>query len=271
MRRIILGLGAALLAAVPLGLAVRPRPDADFAVPATVTLPPAAWTWRPFGEWRRDGVLVVTPRLRQTAATPLHIMIDLVAQADYAVCVAEGACRPADRPAEPGHGGYPQTGVSWHDAQAYAAWLSGRTGRRWRLPTDAEWQRFAAERFGDDAVAAGGADPSSRWLAEYGRATELRGAADPVLRPAGGWGANSLGLNDLAGNVWEWTDGCITDAVASGSGPFAELPPYCGVRIAEGRHRAPVIDFVRDAAVGGCGLGIPPDHLGFRLVTEDPA
>jgi len=41
---------------------------------------------------------------------------------------------------------------------------------------------------------------------------------------------------------------------------------YGGVRIAGGRHRAAIIDFVRDASVGGCAVGLPPDHLGFRLV-----
>jgi hypothetical protein len=38
--------------------------------------------------------------------------------------------------------------------------------------------------------------------------------------------------------------------------------------VVEGRHRAVVIDFVRDASAGGCAAGVPPDHLGFRLVRE---
>ncbi len=44
----------------------------------------------------------------------------------------------------------------------------------------------------------------------------------------------------------------------------------CGVRIVEGRHRAYMTDFVRDAKTGGCAVGAPPDLLGMRLVREEP-
>jgi hypothetical protein len=46
------------------------------------------------------------------------------------------------------------------------------------------------------------------------------------------------------------------------------LRAACGVRVAEGRHRAYVTDFIRDARAGGCASGVPPSHLGFRLVRE---
>ena len=45
----------------------------------------------------------------------------------------------------------------------------------------------------------------------------------------------------------------------------------CGVRVAEGAHRAYVTDFIRDARAGGCTAGRPPSHLGFRLVREEPS
>jgi hypothetical protein len=47
-----------------------------------------------------------------------------------------------------------------------------------------------------------------------------------------------------------------------------EATAVCGARIAEGRHRAVVIDFVRDARSGGCAAGLPPEYLGFRLVRD---
>ena len=43
----------------------------------------------------------------------------------------------------------------------------------------------------------------------------------------------------------------------------------CGVRVAEGVHRAYVTDFIRDARAGGCAQGVPPANLGFRLVREE--
>jgi hypothetical protein len=42
----------------------------------------------------------------------------------------------------------------------------------------------------------------------------------------------------------------------------------CGVRVAEGAHRAYVTDFIRDARAGGCASGRPPTNLGLRLVRE---
>ena len=43
----------------------------------------------------------------------------------------------------------------------------------------------------------------------------------------------------------------------------------CGIRLVEGRHRAYLTDFIRDARAGGCTTGVPPNNLGFRLVVED--
>ena len=41
------------------------------------------------------------------------------------------------------------------------------------------------------------------------------------------------------------------------------------MRVVEGRHRAYMTDFVRDARSGGCSAGVPPTNLGFRLVRDD--
>ncbi len=201
------------------------------------------------------------PLLRLESAAPLHVMRYQVSRADYAACVADGDCIAAD----PGPANEPQTGVSWHDATAYAEWLSTRTGEAWRLPTDAEWQRAAAERFTDDALGEG--DWTDRWLVRYDREAAFR--KDPVVRPQGAWGENSLGVSDLGGNVWEWTADCSVNGTLNPDGRPAGQDDYCGARVVQGKHRAVVIDFVRDASAGGCAAGVPPDHLGFRLVRED--
>ena len=228
--------------------------------PELVTLAPGGWSYRASGTWHRDGRQVDPPLLLLEDPQPLRIMRHQVSRGEYAACVADGACLPSgDGPADE-----PQTHVSWHDAQAYATWLSEENGQIWRLPTDAEWQRAAAERFTDDAL--GDAELSDRWLARY--AQESEATVDPVLRPLGGWGENSQGVADLGGNVWEWTDSCVVTGALGASGEVIAESDYCGARVAEGPHRAMVIDFIRDARAGGCAAGVPPEYLGFRLVRE---
>ena len=79
----------------------------------------------------------------------------------------------------------------------------------------------------------------------------------------------TLNILDIAGNVWEWTDTCYTRTVLDSFGnAVGSGTKNCGVRVVEGRHRAYVVDFVRDARAGGCAAGVPPSNLGFRLVRE---
>ena len=105
-------------------------------------------------------------------------------------------------------------------------------------------------------------------MSRYSREAELT-PADPLPQPVGFFGANENGLLDIAGNVWEWTDTCYTRNIVDADGrAIGKGTVNCGVRIAEGRHRAYVTDFVRDARAGGCAAGIPPSNLGFRLVRD---
>lgn len=235
--------------------------------PEVVRIGAGPQDYRPAGEFRQGNRVVDAPLQRRNAPA-LEIMTLQVSEADYARCVAADACAAAPRL---GVEGAAQTNINHRDATAYALWLSDQTGEVWRLPTDAEWLRAAAERgydegFGPDA---GGADPSRRWIASYRREVALRGAADPELHPIGHFGLNSLGLADIAGNIWEWTDSCLQNGMLTPDGKaVASASDYCGVRAVQGKHRAFVIEFVRDARSGGCAAGVPPDYLGFRLVRD---
>jgi formylglycine-generating enzyme required for sulfatase activity len=204
----------------------------------------------------------VTVRLKQ----PLEIMKHQVSAADYQRCVADRACKATAA----GRGDRPVVQVSWRDAEAYAAWLSRRTGETWRLPTDEEWAFAAGSRWQDDGLPVDDADPARRWLARYEReAAQKKDKADAETRPIGAFGANENGLVDLAGNVWEWTSTCFLRAELDATGRITDRKTMnCGVRVVEGQHRAYVTDFVRDARAGGCAAGVPPANLGFRLVRQ---
>lgn len=115
--------------------------------------------------------------------------------------------------------------VSWNDAQAYAQWLSEQTGKNYRLPTEAEWE-YAARAdmqtnywWGDDIGKNNAVcwDCGSRW---DGKQTA----------PVGSFRSNAFGLNDTAGNIWEWTQDCWHDYYSNApiDGHFAWLEKDSG-------------------------------------------
>lgn len=261
-RVVIISLMAACLGAAGLAALHGDRPP-PFASPALVTIQSGEVVWRPLGNFSYNGKARTPPSVATDVAS-FQIMKFQVSRTQYAACVQDGACAPVSTQVGP----LPQTRVNWQDATDFAGWYTKTSGSHWRLPTELEWQRAAAERYGDSAPDLDTLDPGERMLENYRNGLLLRGGASPALRPLGGFGENTLGIADMSGNVWEWTDGCVTNGTLQSDGSIASTELYCGVRIAGGRHRAAVIDFVRDASVGGCAAGLPPDHLGFRLVRE---
>jgi formylglycine-generating enzyme len=128
--------------------------------------------------------------------------------------------RPENNWQNPGFnqtGAHPVTCVSWNDANAYAQWLSTKTGHRYRLPSASEWE-YAA-RAGSAAGypwAANGADACAYAnVADVSAAHRYPGwlafaCNDGYVNtsPVGSFKANSWGLNDMLGNVFQWTEDC---------------------------------------------------------------
>jgi formylglycine-generating enzyme required for sulfatase activity len=194
-----------------------------------------------------------------------------VSYADYALCVGAGACAAPAPEYVPARADLPVTGVSFEDAQAYASWFSRQTGEAWMLPTDEQLAFAAGSRFPDDALGAdaqGSPNPAIRWLADYAREAEGKTSRDPVPQPLGHFGENEFGIADFGGNVWEWTVTCSRRIDIEASDGTARDTSSCGIYHAIGKHRAPMIFFVRNPKGGGCAVGTPPDNLGFRLIRD---
>ena len=120
---------------------------------------------------------------------------------------ADATARPSNPYGAPdygwGHAGYPTISVTRQAAEAFCAWLSARTGKAYRLPTEAEWVRAAELAVPRDAPPA--AREAITWHS---------GNANGTTHPVGSRKPDALGLFDLFGNAAEWVkpadDGLVT-------------------------------------------------------------
>lgn len=156
----------------------------------------------------------------------------------------------------------PVINVSWNDAQAYTSWLSKKTGKHYRLPTEAEWE-YAA-RAGSDEKIWWDSDAEVKQANCFNCGNEWAGQRTV---PAGTFKANGFGLNDMAGNVQEWTEDCYragyAGAPVDGS---AWLTPECTQRSVRGGSYTNPLDSLRNGKRGQYDQDTRLDNLGFRVV-----
>ncbi len=125
---------------------------------------------------------------------------------------ADAISRPSKPYGDPtegfGHDGYAAIGISHHAAVHYCKWLSWRTGKKYRLPTEAEWEY--ACRAGK--LPAGPLDDKEL----LGRHAWYKGNSDWKAQPVGKNEPNAWGIHDMLGNVAEWCAGTEERRVVRG-------------------------------------------------------
>ena len=196
------------------------------------------------------------------------IMQTEVTNAQYAKCVAAGACEwPTNNSWRRGddYADYPVTDVDWNQANAYAQWAGGR------LPTEAEWEK-----------AARGKDGRTYPWGEEGPSTALVNCCDFVnaITTVGSFpaGISPYGLLDMSGNVWEWTADWYDSGYYNQSPARNPSGPAGGERhVVRGGAYNSGSRFVRSSYRETSGLIIPdyyPDYRdgigGFRVVASSP-
>ena len=174
---------------------------------------------------------------RVTIAAPFAVSKFEITFNEWDACVADGGCggyRPDDEGW--GRGTRPAINISWDDANAYVAWLARKTGRPYRLLSEAEWE-YAA-RAGTTTMFAVGTTITPA-QANHNGSVDGAGPSD-VNRmrtlPVGSFPPNAFGLHDMLGNVSEWVEDCWHDdyTTSTPTDGAAWLDGKCDGRVVRG-------------------------------------
>jgi formylglycine-generating enzyme required for sulfatase activity len=205
------------------------------------------------------------PVHRVSISKPFAIGRYEVTFGEWDQCVDDGGCkhRPDDR--EWGRGDRPVINVSWLDAKAFVTWLSQKTGKTYRLPTEAEWE-YAA-RGGSNTAYWWGRDVGSR----QANCRECNTGDVQKTAPVGSYKPNAFGLYDTAGNAAEWIEDCWNDnyrgAPNNGS---AWTSGQCRLRVLRGGAFDSQAKYLRSMARFRYDTDVRYIANGFRVVRELP-
>ena len=251
------------------GTALRDCPDC----PEMVVVPAGSFMMgSPSHEAGRDSD--EGPRHRVTIAKPFAVGKYEVTFAEWDACVAAGGCggyRPDD--GGWGRGRRPTINVNWDDAKAYVRWLSRKTGKPYRLPSEAEWE-YAARAETSTPFHFGSTISTSQ--ANYDGNYMYGGGVKGVYRErtvtVGSFPANGFGLHDAHSNVREWVEDCwnsnYAGAPADGS---ARMSGDCWNRVLRGGSWFFRPGYLRSAFRFRSGTGNRSGDGGFRVArTLDP-
>ncbi len=164
-----------------------------------------------------------------------------------------------------GRGKRPVVDVSWWDALAYVEWLSDQTGKRYRLPSEAEWE-----------YAARAGRPTRYWWGfklETGRAICFDCGTEWDNRstaPVASLGPNQFGLFDTAGNAMEWVADCYyeSDKAAQSDARDRHVGGSCDFRVARGGAFNKPARSMRIDARHRFAADTRINMLGFRVVRD---
>ncbi|HEY0893342.1 MAG TPA: bifunctional serine/threonine-protein kinase/formylglycine-generating enzyme family protein [Cellvibrio sp.] len=169
-----------------------------------------------------------------------------------------------------GRGNRPVINVSFEDASAYVRWLSETTGKKYRLPTESEWEYVARADtnslfwWGNDVKEASG-----RANCRRGCNSKFSGLFGAKTAPVGSYPANGFGIYDTAGNVAEWVEDCFTDNYTlHPKNGQAMLVKSCDSHVVRGGSAKDNAERLANHIRDYHRTEIFDVHLGFRVVME---
>ncbi len=195
--------------------------------------------------------------------------------AQWDACAAEGGCshKPGDETW--GRGRRPAINVSWHDATEFVAWLSRKTGKPYRLPTEAEWE-YAAR------AVANASEPhppfstgstinykQANYDANFTYADGKMGLYRQKTVDVGSFRSNAFGLHDMHGNVWEWVHDCYRDSYSGApTDGSAVVARDCSLRILRGGSWNYFPQLLRSAYRYATAPEVRLDMVGLRVARS---
>lgn len=178
----------------------------------------------------------------------------------------------------------PAVCVSWNEGKMYAAWLSGKTGHRYRLLTEAEWEYVARagsktkwpwgdndtdackyeNTFDLDTMDGMPKDTKVNWKPLECRDGQAR------IAPVGKYLPNAFGLYDVLGNVWEWVEDCSLELYPAkpNDGSAVEVPGVCEKRGVRGGSWYTRQDRHRMSFRGRDASTDQAHHFGLRIARD---
>jgi formylglycine-generating enzyme required for sulfatase activity/class 3 adenylate cyclase len=180
-------------------------------------------------------------------------------------CVREGACKHKPNDRGWGRGTGPVFYVNWIDTRDFLEWLKARTGKTYRLPSEAEWE-YAARA---------GTSTAYPWGDAVGnKMANCRGCLDDGAdrtTPVGSFPPNRFNLFDMHGNVWQWVADCWN---ASYAGAPADGSPWlsgeCGKAVVRGGAWGLGAEDIRSARREGDNKDLRSGRRGFRIARDLP-
>lgn len=174
----------------------------------------------------------------------------------------------------------PVVNISWNDAHAYVQWLNQRTGKKFRLPSEAEFE-YALRAGSTTRYWWGSGTPKTKVENLTGSADRspsgrrwshaFQGYGDGYWGPAPvmSFAPNAFGLYDMDGNVSEWMEDCWHDNyVRAPVDGGAWINPGCGTRVIRGGSWGSSPEQANSAYRQGADASIRSGRVGFRIVRE---
>ena len=181
----------------------------------------------------------------------------------YEVTQAEWVAMMGSNPSENEGERFPVDHVSWEMAQSFVEKLSKITGKKYRLPSEAEWE-YAA-RAGSTHEYYDSDDVNS--LDQY---AWFKGNSDMEVHPVGKKKPNRFGLYDMHGNVWEWTQDCWNpDYQGAPATQAAWEQGNCESRVNRGGSWFNVARMLRSAFRSRFSIELKSPYFGLRVARSD--